>query len=584
MSNLLLVCTRDRQPMRHAKEMIDIIGARIAPDNITPPPATLIEEDGIVVGIFNPIPSLPVCHTSVCIGHFLEHATDWHRPGTHAPDGTFALFRCDHDTVELVSDVVASRTIWYVCTDSIFVASTSQRAIVHILGDFQFQQAIIPWMLSSGTLGPSLSWDARIKCLPGNTHARLDRATWELSCATEEMGFEPCLSRRDYLTYLEHTLDEVFGHITSTARNYVVPLSGGYDSRLILLSLLKHGHRPPCVTWGTEKALDRKVADAHVASILAAGLGLHHEYLRTDVSSEPVKAVLDRYISLSEGRISNNIAGYMDGMAIWKSLYERGVHSIIRGDEQLGWRSVSSEREVRAVLGMVLLTDYSDCAYVRELCPSGQVVPARFKKAREESYQTYVDRLDTLFHYPVINAALNGIKSSYVEVVNPLLSRRLVRLTRLAPDALRISKSAYKEYVKSISPDVPFAGQPCIASIGSIMETEGMTAFLQNEHDSIVESGIFPCRPVDELWLHLSNRRKPFLGTARVVRNLMRSLSPERLRRTWRMMRPTRNEARLTLDDRMLAFRLYIISRMNWIMRNDAIALTRGGCLSPHRN
>ena len=94
---------------------------------------------------------------------------------------SYALFRRDENTVELVSDIVSSRTIWYVQTEKCITASTSQRAIVFFLQDFKPNKAVFSWMLSSGTVGPGLSWDSRIQCLSGNSLLFLGRSSWKLT-------------------------------------------------------------------------------------------------------------------------------------------------------------------------------------------------------------------------------------------------------------------------------------------------------------------------------------------------------------------------------------------------------------------
>ncbi|HJW75750.1 MAG TPA: hypothetical protein VJ787_08805, partial [Thermoleophilia bacterium] len=73
--------------------------------------------------------------------------------GSGAPDGSFVIVRDGRRFLELVSDIVGSRTLWYVLTDQAFLASTSQRALVALLGDFALSRVAVAWMLSSGSLG-----------------------------------------------------------------------------------------------------------------------------------------------------------------------------------------------------------------------------------------------------------------------------------------------------------------------------------------------------------------------------------------------------------------------------------------------
>ena len=111
--------------------------------------------------------------------------------GSDAPDGTYALARWDADVVELVSDVCASRTLWYTMTDDAFLASTSQRALVAVLGSFVLDEAAVSWALSAGTLGPEVSWDARLRRVPPDARVILDRATWRVDVRETPAVFEP---------------------------------------------------------------------------------------------------------------------------------------------------------------------------------------------------------------------------------------------------------------------------------------------------------------------------------------------------------------------------------------------------------
>ena len=91
---------------------------------------------GIVAGISNPSDLIAVHGTSVAAGYLVDPGK-WEIPGTGRPDGAYALFRSDDAVVEIVSDALASRTVWYAKTDDMFVASTSQRAIVSLAGNLR---------------------------------------------------------------------------------------------------------------------------------------------------------------------------------------------------------------------------------------------------------------------------------------------------------------------------------------------------------------------------------------------------------------------------------------------------------------
>ncbi len=83
--------------------------------------------------------------------------------------------------VEVLTDAVASRNVWYYFDDDILIAATTQRAIVALLGKFAFNRAAVPWMLTNGSLGPVPSWDLRVKRLGPDSTLTVDRESWHLS-------------------------------------------------------------------------------------------------------------------------------------------------------------------------------------------------------------------------------------------------------------------------------------------------------------------------------------------------------------------------------------------------------------------
>ena len=109
---------------------------------------------GIGFAVTNPAPGLSLDANGVCLGAVQDHPATWSRVASPVPDGSYVLLRHSDDALELISDALASRTVWYVHTAELFLASTSQRALVSLLGDFQPDRAAVLWMATSGTLGP----------------------------------------------------------------------------------------------------------------------------------------------------------------------------------------------------------------------------------------------------------------------------------------------------------------------------------------------------------------------------------------------------------------------------------------------
>lgn len=335
MSKIILICARNSDKCPFFDEKIKRVSQRIAPDNITVNSPHIITKNRISIAILNPVESIPIKNASVCMGNLIGQDDDWWKPLAKIPDGTFALFRSDKDSVEVISDIVASRTVWYFKNDDVFIASTSQRAIVCFLQDFKPNTAVFPWVLSSGTLGPGLSWDGRIKCLSGDTRLLLDRSSWRITIKKQSSNFDPIeLSDEEHERNLKKALEETFELLNLNYSKWVLPLSGGFDSRTILL-MLENRQNLKCITWGLKSSVNDKNNDVYIAKLLAKHFSLDHQYFETDISNEPIEKIFDRFIMAGEGRI-DHIAGYADGFKIWKTMFENKIFGSIRGDQACG--------------------------------------------------------------------------------------------------------------------------------------------------------------------------------------------------------------------------------------------------------
>jgi hypothetical protein len=457
MSVVLYVCWReapDACPL--TAERIEVLGRRLTPSNVCYRQPEWFYGAGVLACSLLPHSLVTIENTSVLIGG--------------PPDGPYGTFCASTESVEISSDMVASRTIWYVRTDSMLVVSTSQRAIVAVLGSFEPHELPYPWMLSAGSLGPGLSWDARIACIPGNSVLRLDRRRWSLAIQTHEERWRNGRGGSEqYARELTEQLESVF-RAFRLPDDAVVPLSGGYDSRGVLLFLLRYrrpGARIRTLTWGKKDQLQKENSDAFVAARLCATLGVDHQYHVLE-SEEHFPDVLRRFIEAGEGR-TDHISGYLDGFALWKRLSERGIGSIVRGDIAFGYRRALCATDLYRETGILRLDEYENG---REL-PGSEKLPQQQRGELErrpgESLELWNARLGHRFRLGTTLAALTHLKVSYVEVLNPLLAPTLVALVRSLPSRLRVNKQVFKDIVRRMSPPVPFATSAAIASHDQVL-------------------------------------------------------------------------------------------------------------------
>lgn len=578
MAKIIYACSRRIPFTRSDKRKLRTICKRLEPDNLSlPVPHKVTVQGTLAWAIVNNRTSL-IKSNSILLGCLYGRDPGWETPKTQHPDGSYAIFRSSNDCLELVSDAAASRTIWYYFDDEHFAASTSQRAIVMFLGSFEFNDKVIPWMLSTGSLGPELSWDKRLRRLPPESSVVLDRERWSISLNTRPIVFSPqSRSRSDHKEILTNEIRAIIQSLSQSSHisfdDYLLPLSGGYDSRAILCFLGGRGvpENLRTITWGLEHSINRKGNDAAVAKELASRVGVKHRYFHTDVSTESIAKVIDRFIRCGEGRV-DHLSAYMDGLETWRKLLEEERCSgIVRGDEGFGWVPVSSEFDVRLSVGIGLCADYRNLDRIIERFQlPKQDLPLDLGRRKGETLDIWRDRLYHAYRLPTILAALSDIKYSYVEVLNPLLARAILHRVRELPDRSRTSKALFKEIVNLISPGVPYAKEDATANPSSLLRKREIVEFMRNEIQSGAAKRIFN-REFLEYVLHCirdensSNKQ----SSGKTWRNIIKSLAPRSIR-----IRIRELVAKPSLDGNVLAFRVFLLLRMRQVLNSDCAEVT----------
>ena len=571
MAKVVLICPKPGTANPYDAATVERLARRLAPDIITPRPPLVSEPHGVLTALLNPIAGLPMRDGAICLGMLLDPREDWPQPGADAPDGSYALFRVDSDSVELVTDIVASRNIWYAQTDGLFIASSSQRALVCLLQSFEPNRATFSWMFSSGTIGPGLSWDRRIRQAPPDGRVRLDRGSWQVTETREPAILEPAdRSEEGHRQVLHDAMEETFRHFHIDCSHWVLPLSGGADSRAIMLYMLRNDLRPRCVTWGIAASMGQPGNDATIARDLAAHFDLEHRYLTTDITSdEPPETILDRFIRAAEGA-TDLIEPYMDGFKLWKRFFDDGTVGQIRGDELFGHRGVAAPADMRAQCWCQVLTDYPNLAPLTALGIERQEMPERLRRRRGESLSTWKDRTFQTYTEPGVLAGMNEIMCQYIEVVNPLVARRIVHEIRTLPDRLRDFKRAYREVILSIGPPMEWASEVALAKTIDLMTQRPMVEEFRSKLDTRAARDLLSDELIDLVLGRLVVAEGgPPPSRVGAARGLARKVLPAMLRK-W--LRSTLWKPHLSWN--VVAHRAYTIWKMNELLEEDAAALS----------
>jgi len=262
----------------------------------------------------------------------------------------------------------------------------------------------------------------------------------------------------------------------------------------------------------------------------------------------------------------------MDGFKTWRTLFENGVSGIIRGDEGFGWVPVSTLSDVKRSIGISLCSDFVNLRdYTNRYFPT-QILPSAYERKEGESLELWRDRLYHQYRIPAILAALNDLKLPYVEIVNPLLSRRIIYHVRTLPDKLRTDKYLYRQIVLAISPKISFAKYSGIETEKNILKSGNVVQYLIDELSSDYACDIlskeftkYICDNMEiletkkrESEVSLKGRLKPFVPSW-LKSKIQTQLAPPKI------------------DINVLAFRAYTICKMNQMLVEDSRSLPYSG-------
>jgi len=569
MSNLIYECWREPGEA-FGTGPLERVAERITPSLIAGYRPRSTAGAGESLCITGPSGAAGCSGTSAHVGVFTGAWPDWHRPGSPVPDGSFALIRSDGETTELCSDDAGTRTLWYVFTERCLFASTSQRALVCLLGSLSWNRSAFAWFLSSGTLGPGDAWDSRIHRLPRGARLVLDRRSWALRLHTVPVAFEAQeMGEAEGRKGLREVLWKAIGGCDFRSSRWILPLSGGYDSRLLLTALYEQGLRPRTVTWGLAASRIQRGNDAYVAKQLAEIYRLPNDYLLTEMAEASPREVVDTFLS-AHGGTTDEMFPYLDGLRLWSRFVAEGLDGIIRGDEGFGV-DPRPEAYHRVALGLITLREILDEDTAGLISDGRQEIPEELRRRPAESVQTYGDRLVHAYFLPVVLAALTDVKAPFVEVANPLLTGSVLAFVRRMPDRMRAKRSLFERLTETASPQIPFATAAADDNHSDYLSSAPFRTWMAEELQDRFAERILPAGFRENLLASLRGGSFSAMGS-RSMRTALKRVIPESwviAARSWR--RPD------LPHERLLAFRCALASRIATLLGEDAGLLQRQG-------
>jgi hypothetical protein len=218
---------------------------------------------------------------------------------------------------------------------------------------------------------------------------------------------------------------------------------------------------------------------------------------------------------------------------------------------------------------MTLWSDYSHIPGLAELGLQHlgeQQLPSALGRQRGESAPDWRDRLFHAFRIPSVYAALNELKSPYLEIASPLLVRLLVEQARSHPTHLRTGKKLFRDLTAEVGIPVAYADQHATANPDEALGHPAVLEVLSDEISSKRTRDILSSDFVSFVtgrMVQSSNRRRrsryaPF-------KRVLESVLPKQVTAGL-----TRRPSWRTLSGKQLALRCYMISRMIERLQKDS--------------
>jgi hypothetical protein len=489
MAILVTVLSKDAEALSRYRRIIGAMAERVLPEgNKGEKRIRISANKGLLVAILGRRAHVLTRGNSMLAGLTVSSGekSSWWNVGGPVPDGSFVMFRSSKLCTEAITDMAGSKTIWHArlrCGG--VVTSTCLELIVALLGDYRVDQRALGWFLSSGTCGPRRSWDERIRSLPRNTRLRAQYEGESVTVqerTTDQQSESPSSVEA---TLLESELSRTLTNCDFGDKPWALALSGGYDSRAMLHGT-KHLAHLDCVTWVDESCIGLAKSDLEIARLLAEKAGRQHvvKVIHQPSGAAELESSARRFVRYSDGRVDNFFA-YIDGMQMWDELYQSEYAGLLRGDELFGSTFATNTSQILHNMRLESFSDFAGGIEQRELAVRyNHGTPPGLSKRPGESIGRWRWRLRADFEIPVVYAALNAIRSRFIESTCPLLVRNLVDMAASMSDDDLENRKLYKQVVGRMFADIPFATQPSVVNRSAFLAISSTIELLLDHSQS----------------------------------------------------------------------------------------------------
>src|SRR5699024_8414741 len=130
MANAIIGQLKNENVCEYTIDLVARACVNVQPDNLKIGEPFIKVNHNCVIGLTYNDCAVKVTDNGLLLGNvFKDYEQKWDRMDV-SPDGSYGIFRWNNEYIEILSDIGATRTIWYYSDDNYFIASTSQRMII----------------------------------------------------------------------------------------------------------------------------------------------------------------------------------------------------------------------------------------------------------------------------------------------------------------------------------------------------------------------------------------------------------------------------------------------------------------------
>lgn len=545
--------------------------SEILPKDIELNKEIIIENGLSFTAILNPTNAVSVSEKDALIGLIYEDINNVWKNFGYIPDGNYIIKRENNEVIEFVTDYQATKSLWYYKDETIFICSSSQRFIVHLLGEFKLNRQAVMWMLSSGCIGYKHSWDKRIKSIPPASILNFQKNTWDYQISAEPIIFKSNnLSLKRNVKQLDVTIGDIFDNVNLNKIKSIQAITGGFDSRTVFLYLIKNNPHLHLMTFGQKESINIKYSDLFVSKMFSEKYNLKWSLFDTNLKIENLDNFFDNVLKLGEGRI-DLLDRLIDNFRWMKDLFDNKYDIVFNGMDGISQHHPwTNQRLIFEDRKLTLLKDYSNIDKSLLNIANQEIDESLFKKTNESWAENY-NRIFQSYWIPYADSALNEIQNIYFESMNPLISKSVVKFIRKIPDSQRIFKKIGKQLVYKIdNSNIPFANQVSVFQTSDLVKQRCFSNYF-DECITSISSNLFPKESINNI---IKNTSKTNLDTAFLnrlsksseVKNIVSNKFPTLVHK---YIENKHKRMLKTIDPFMLKYRMFIVLKMIEVFKND---------------